>query len=150
MGGVIVGSVAPGPSADKQRVTGRTALPVPTTDVVLWSDAEPTPLDAAPTALRRKGKVLSSTDTAATEKFDSQIDCPWESFFTAAAGTRGGARMKIEWMISETDKTRVQEFIIGLTCAVFERAREASCHSSADCNSMATLRDQPNPMKKSR
>jgi len=38
MGGAIVGSVAPGPSADKQRVTGRTALPVPTTKVVLWSD----------------------------------------------------------------------------------------------------------------
>jgi len=38
MDGVIVGSVSPGPSADKQRVTGRTALPVPTTKVVLWSD----------------------------------------------------------------------------------------------------------------
>jgi hypothetical protein len=64
MGGVIVGSVSPGPSADKQRVTGRTALPVPTTKVVLWSDAEPAPLDAAWEALCRTGKVLSSTETA--------------------------------------------------------------------------------------
>jgi len=64
VGGVIVGSVSPGPSADKQSVTGRTALPVPTTKVVLWSDAKPTPLDAAREALCLTGKVLSSAETA--------------------------------------------------------------------------------------
>jgi hypothetical protein len=40
-------------------------MPVPTTDVVLWSDAKPTPLDAARKALCLTGKVLSSIVTAA-------------------------------------------------------------------------------------
>ena len=35
---MIVGSVLPRPRADKQRVTGLTALPVPTTMWFLWSD----------------------------------------------------------------------------------------------------------------
>jgi hypothetical protein len=49
-GGTIVGPDVPKPCADKQRIMGRTALPVPATTWSLWSDA----VDAA----RRRRSTL--------------------------------------------------------------------------------------------
>jgi hypothetical protein len=68
----------------------------------------------------------------------------------AAEKSAGTGKMKLHAIAPPARVASANAAIIGRTCAAFERAREASCHSSADCNSMATLRDQPNPMKKSR
>jgi hypothetical protein len=69
MGGAIVGSVSPGPSADKQRVTGANRMPVPTTDVVplVRCKADAVRRSADSTLPHRQSAVLNRNRNASSE-----------------------------------------------------------------------------------
>jgi hypothetical protein len=62
----------------------------------------------------------------------------------------GTGKMKRQAIMPLANVATANIAIIGRACIAFERAREAIFHRSADCNSKATLIDQPNPIKKSR